>query len=140
MNLESKFLGNISSGKKYSSSTISNLAGVSSGDATTLLESALELGETFNGGVLTDTIVLINNNLGYISILVLNDSFIGSDLLGEPAILLSGSSLLVALSSQLILLLATIPWDTPLLSNILSGHAHVHQAVACALILEYVVR
>jgi hypothetical protein len=136
LNLKSKFLGNISSGKKNSCSTISDLAGVSSGDTTTLLESALELGETLNGGVFTDTIILINNNLRLISILVFNDSFIGSDLLGEPAILLSGSSLLVALSSQLVLFLAGY---LVLFSDILSGHAHVHQAVAGSLIVKHVI-
>jgi len=136
LNLESEFLGNISSGKKNCCSSISDLAGVSSGDATTLLESTLELGETFNGGVFTDTIILINNNLRLISILVFNDSFIGSDLLGEPAILLSGSSLLVAFSSQLILFLAGY---LVLFSDILRGHAHVHQAVAGALIVEHLI-
>lgn len=133
LNLESEFLGNVSSCEKDCGSTISDLAGVSSGDATTLLESGFELGEALNGCVLTNTIILINNNLLLIPIFVLNDCLIGSDLLGEPAILLSGSSLLVALSGQLVLVLTR---DLVHLSNIFSGHAHVHEAVASTLIFE----
>jgi hypothetical protein len=74
LNLEAELLGNISASEEHSSGTVSDLAGVTSGHGATFLsESGLELAQRGKSGVLAHTVVLIDNDLGLIAILVLDD-------------------------------------------------------------------
>jgi len=137
MNLKAELGGNVSSGKKHGSSSISNLTGVSCGNcAFHLIESWLQFSEGDKSGVLSHTIISVDLDLGLDAILILNNRFVHGDLLSEESIFLSLSCLGVALNSKLILLITR---NLESLGDVLSSLTHVHETVTSTLDLEHIV-
>ena len=132
-NLAAVTHGNVSSGEEDAGGTIGNLGGVSGSSSAILLESGLELAETSDSGLRSDSIVLIDCHSGLIAILVLNSSLVGSDLSLEKTRLLGGIGLHVALKGELILLFTG---DTEFSSDILGSDSHRHEAVVGGLAFE----
>lgn len=126
-------LSNISTGEKDARGTIGDLTRVTGSGCAVLLESGLQLGEAGDTSVRSDTIILVDGDLGLVAILILNNALVRSNLRLETSIGLSSSCLLVALDSHSILG-GTI--DTELFSDVLRSDSHRHETVVSGFTLE----
>ena len=120
-------------GQNDDGSAISDLTRVSSSGGASLLESWLQFGETFNSGVGSDTVVSVDHDFSLISLFILDNGLVWSDLLLRPAEFLGVGSLHVGLVSHLVLLL---PGDTVFLRHVLTGDSHGHEALLSLIVLK----
>jgi hypothetical protein len=80
------------------------LRSVTGSSGTILIESRSELGKAFSSCTGTDTIITINNDSGFVTVLVKDSGFKRNNFILEPTILLGIDSLDVRAGSESVLL------------------------------------
>jgi len=120
----SELLSDISASHDNTSSSVSHLTGVSSSSRSSLLESRLEFSKLFDSNSLSSSIISVDFDFSLFSFLINSLGLVNCDL--SASHLLLGNSLVVRIDSHSVLLLAS---DSELLSHVLGGNSHTHEAV-----------
>jgi hypothetical protein len=126
-NGETQLLGDRTPGEKDGSGAIGNLRRVSGVRETVLGKRWLQLGQRLGSDAIPDAVVLVNNNLGLVLCLGIDElDGEGNNLILELALFLSSSSLDERLGRELVLFLTT---DTKVLGDVLRGDPHGEETV-----------
>ena len=121
------------SGQKDTGSAVSELRGVACCGASTFLEDGLELAEPLEGGLLSETIVVVNSHLLLIPFLVFDDRCILGDLSLRPTHFVRMGRLLVTLKGHQVLCLTT---DSIFGGHILRGFTWTNEHLFCLWMLK----
>lgn len=124
-------IGEISARQQNARGAISHLTRVSGSGSAILLESRLQFGKTFDGGLGSDTVILVHSDRSLVAVLVLYNGVVWSDLSLEKS--RCSCSLLVAGGCHSVLGGAI---NSEFFGDILRGDSHRHETVVGCLTVE----
>mmetsp|Transcript_52346 Transcript_52346/g.59833 ORF Transcript_52346/g.59833 Transcript_52346/m.59833 type:complete len:370 (-) Transcript_52346:18-1127(-) len=131
--LEAQFTSGGSGHQDATSSTISNLTGVTGSGTSSLSEGGLQFSQRLHGSTSSDTFILGDSDGLGVTFLVDNGGFDGDDFIIEETGILSLGSLSVRFNGHLVL---NFSGNAEFFSNILGGHTHGQQTVSGFFVFE----